>query len=399
MDPRFVESIYVLKDNERIGTLTRTAEGALFRYDVASTRAVSYTMPLSRNSYESRGVNLHPFFAGLLPEGLRLHALQASVKTSKDDLFSLLIASGPDTIGDISLSSLKDKPNQHQVEALGLDEISFEELFQKKVLLSGPKDNLAIAGVQPKISAAMISFPLRVAKKNKSYIVKLEPKDFPQIIQNEAFFMSLAKNCGIQTPHVQTVTDKEGKKALLIERFDRFYDVSKKVLRKIHQEDACQFLSRYPADKYRLTLSEICEGISQFGSTPLLDIAKLLKVTAFSYMIGNGDLHGKNISLYEDPETGYCTVSPAYDLLSTLVYGDSSMALSVEGRNDNIKLRDFINLGERFGVLAKITTKMLSILVNRVESSIPKLTSIGLSEKKRIHLEKTMMKRIKHLSA
>jgi hypothetical protein len=56
-------------------------------------------------------------------------------------------------------------------------------------------------------------------------------------------------------------------------------------------------------------------------------------------------------------------------------------------------------LGERFGVLAKITTKMLSILVNRVESSIPKLTSIGLSEKKRIHLEKTMMKRIKHLSA
>ena len=157
MDPRFVESVYVLKDNERIGTLTRTAEGALFRYDVAPTRAVSYTMPLSRNSYESRGVNLHPFFAGLLPEGLRLHALQASVKTSKDDLFSLLIASGPDTIGDISLSSLKDKPNQHQEEALGLDEISFEELFQKKVLLSGPKDNLAIAGVQPKISAAMIS--------------------------------------------------------------------------------------------------------------------------------------------------------------------------------------------------------------------------------------------------
>jgi serine/threonine-protein kinase HipA len=42
-----------------------------------------------------------PFFAGLLPEGARLVALITRLKTSAADEFSLLVAVGGDTIGDV----------------------------------------------------------------------------------------------------------------------------------------------------------------------------------------------------------------------------------------------------------------------------------------------------------
>ena len=44
-----------------------------------------------------------PFFAGLLPEGRRLDALQRAVKASADDEMTLLLAVGVDTTGDVQV--------------------------------------------------------------------------------------------------------------------------------------------------------------------------------------------------------------------------------------------------------------------------------------------------------
>ena len=80
--PTEVERADVWRESSRVGTLARTSHGSFFEYDE---------------------VNLPPFFAGLLPEGLRLRALVQRVKTSEDDLFSLLLAAGADTVGDLSV--------------------------------------------------------------------------------------------------------------------------------------------------------------------------------------------------------------------------------------------------------------------------------------------------------
>ena len=60
---------------------------------------------------------------------------------------------------------------------------------------------------------------------------------------------------------------------------------------------------------------------------------------AYSYLIGNGDLHARNVSLLVQPN-GRIVLAPAYDLLSTVPYGDRRLALKVEGRDDNVKRRD-----------------------------------------------------------
>ena len=42
-----------------------------------------------------------PFFAGLLPEGVRLGVVTSSTKTSADDHLTLLLAIGADTVGNV----------------------------------------------------------------------------------------------------------------------------------------------------------------------------------------------------------------------------------------------------------------------------------------------------------
>ena len=398
MDTKSVNIVHVFKGEQPIGTLERTSHGAVFTYAGlgAKPEGLCYTMPPARKTYDVSGYNLHPFFAGLLPEGLRLKALRTVVKTSEDDLFSLLLGSGGDTIGDISISQAEKAPSAIQSHAYEPSHVSFKELFQRSILADDPLEraaDLTVAGVQPKISAGMISFPVQVKMRRRFCILKLTPDEYPRLSENELFFTEMARDCGLEVPRCMLVRDRDGVAGLLLERFDRRFNKITRVHEKVHQEDACQFLNRYPADKYRISMREIAEGVVALSSAPIVEAARLLRLLAFSYLIANGDLHAKNISLLSDPVTSAVRLTPAYDLVATWPYGDRSMALSFEGRDDNFKARDFINFGKRFGVREPAMTRILSELTERSAPWIERLSEIGLSEKQTVDLKKIMVKR------
>lgn len=62
---------------------------------------VSLTMPLDKKEYEYQ--LFPPFFEGLLPEGIQLEALIRQTKTDKNDLLSILIITGKDLVGSITV--------------------------------------------------------------------------------------------------------------------------------------------------------------------------------------------------------------------------------------------------------------------------------------------------------
>lgn len=214
----------------------------------------------------------------------------------------------------------------------------------------------------------MITFPLKIAQKQKSYILKLNPKDKNTLIQNKHKCLKLAQKCGIKTNCSKIVFDKKNNAGLLIERFDRRYRDSHSHV-KIHQEDACQFLDRYPADKYRLSLKEICQGIQNLATAPLIEILKLIELYIFSYLIGNGDLHAKNISLQTDDKTKRVQLTPAYDLICTFLYNDQHMALKMDGRDDQFKRRHFVDFAKRFDINEKSVNKVINDLLNLLEKN------------------------------
>lgn len=62
---------------------------------------VSLTMPLDKKEYVYQ--NFPPFFEGLLPEGIQLDALVRQTKTDKNDFLSILIITGRDLVGSVTV--------------------------------------------------------------------------------------------------------------------------------------------------------------------------------------------------------------------------------------------------------------------------------------------------------
>jgi serine/threonine-protein kinase HipA len=401
------ESAVVLRGEVVAGHLHRTPHGAVFEYEPsfragphsAWDRGIAYRLPYGAARIETLGTNVHPFFAGLLPEGLRLEALVRRVKTSRDDLLSLLVDAGADCIGDISV--VRDAESSRMatpaVDTATLSTLRFADILEES-LAGKHGQEPTLPGVQEKVSAAMIALPLRARRGGGAYILKLNPPKMPRLVENEHFFLRMGRSSGLEVARAELVHDRDGAAGLLVERFDRV-TARREGVSKVHQEDACQFLDRYPGDKYVLSYADIARGISELGSAPIVDIAKFLRLLAFSYLVANGDLHAKNVSLQTVPGEGRVALTPAYDVLSSLPYGDRSMALSFDGRDDNLKRAGFVAFGERHGVRRAATEAMLDELCDVAPGWIARLDEIGLEARKTADLTRVMKKRRGDLAA
>jgi serine/threonine-protein kinase HipA len=244
--------------------------------------------------------------------------------------------------------------------------------------------------VQEKVSAQMVSFPLR------RHFVKLTPPRFPRLVENEAFFLAMASDCGLRVPEHELVSDRLGRSALLVQRFDRMMSPAGMV--RLEQEDSCQLLGRYPADKYRVRYLEVATALLAVTDFPTLDARQLVQVYAFSYLIGNGDLHAKNISVGGLAD-GEHRMTPNYDLLSTLAYvGNDRMALELEGKQDNLRRRHFLEFAGRVGVGPKAVARDLDRMCDVAPVWAAKVGVIGLDERRTRHLERELLRRRDHLA-
>ncbi|MCX7116948.1 MAG: HipA domain-containing protein [Legionellales bacterium] len=392
-DYKAINELEIYKKTTLAGVIRRTEDGCEFELNSAfrahaNEAYFSYCIAKDASKIVMQGDNLPPFFAGLLPEGRRLNALVDKIKTSKDDLFSIFSAVGSDCIGDIYASNLA---KAEFPPAKKLEEVNFYSLFEETIAPeSSLFDSKALAGVQEKISASMVSFPLKLTKTGKSYILKLNPGDKNNLIQNEFCCLQLAKQCGFTVAKAKLVYDKDKNIGLLVERFDRDYQ------ERIHQEDACQFLNRYPADKYRITVNQIADAIMLIANAPQLEILNLLSQIAFSYLICNGDLHAKNISL-QTLEDETITLTPLYDLISTAIYSDFNMAIKLDSRDDHMKRKVFTDFAERYQISVKAMNATLDKLLKRFTKYYPSLYTFEMTDKKKNLLDGMITKRISDL--
>ena len=142
------------------------------------------------------------------------------------------------------------------------------------------------------------------------------------------------------------------------------------------QEDACQVLGRYPADKYRVTTEAVIGALAGVCQAPSVAAFTLVKQAVFAYLTCNGDAHAKNFSVRRLPD-GEWRVTPAYDLPASHPDGDTTMALSVNGRRrEDIERGDFVALGEAVGLRARAVERALDELRGRVDLWLPDLDTL-----------------------
>lgn len=392
---RRVERAAVWKAGARAATLQRRSDAVVFAYDAGYVTSggapVATTLPLSDTPVVTHAAGaLPPFFAGLLPEGRRLSALRAAVKTSADDEFTLLLAVGADAVGDVQVvpDGLEAPAEvEPRVSAGDWSTTRFLDLYAASVGGEERIDRVAIPGVQDKVSARMIHVP--VARENDRFFLKLDPPEFPHLVANEAFFLDAARRSGIETAEAEVVRDADGHPGLLVRRFDRTTDATGRAI-ALAQEDGCQVLGRYPADKYRVGTEEVIEALAAVCPARPVAALTLLRHVAFAYLSCNGDAHAKNFSVRRLPD-GEWRVCPAYDLPSSYPYGDTTMALHVNARDrENIRRRDFLALGEAVGLRARAVERALDELCERVALWIDGLENLPFDAGKLLKLRRAI---------
>ena len=273
-------------------------------------------------------VRVPPFFSNLLPEGaLRTYlARRAGVRSERE--FPLLSALGHDLPGAVTITPIdrgrapSDEPPPTAVSRTS----------------SATPLRFSLAGVQLKLSALMeASGGLTVPAEGigGDWIVKLPSATFSRVPENEFAMMELARAVGLSVPEVRLVAldDIAGLPgdlarhldgpALAVRRFDRNAGGT-----SVHTEDFAQVFGLYPERKYeRASYRNVAEIL--LAETGREGVAEFVRRLVFSALIGNADMHLKNCSLIY-PDGRRASLSPAYDLVSTIAYiDDTDMALTL----------------------------------------------------------------------
>lgn len=352
-EPVFQADVY--KAGTRAASLIRTSTGVEFSYREEYLQtglpAVATTLPLTDIPVITPAGAVPPFFAGLLPEGRRLSSLRRRIKASADDELSLLVAVGLDTVGDVQIvrhGTEVVSPVQSEPVLSKPSNLHFSEFVSDEYHLDG----VGLAGVQDKVSGKTIAVP--VVHKGRETILKLSPPEYPYLVENEAYFLALSKRAGITSVDHSVIYDAEGTSGLLVSRFDRQPGGRPELL---PAEDGCQVLGLWPADKYNTTMSKVIMGLAQLCSAELAAVHTAFRQVVFALVTGNGDLHAKNLSvLFVD---GEWRMTPAYDLPSTLFYGDSTLALPIGGKRRDISRKALSVFAQELGLSERITQRII----------------------------------------
>src|ERR1700677_466897 len=394
---RLVNSADVYKASVLAGTLRRLHDRTEFSYlpdylDSAH-QAVAWSLPLRAEAFIAPAAAVPAFFAGLLPEGRRLTALRRTVGTSADDEFSLMLAVGGDTIGDVQVVPAGDTPTAitNPIVIGDFGEVVFADLFAQAI--GQRPDRIALPGVQDKISGQMMNMP--VQGRSAGYILKLNPPEFPHLVENEHFFFQAAARTRLKLAEVELVHDRTGQPGLLVRRFDRVQEDG--AVRLLAVEDACQVLGRWPGDKYVIPTEEAITGLARCCRAPGVAALELYRLLVFAYLSGNGDLHAKNLAIFHD-KRGEWRVTPAYDLPSSAVYCDRTMALAIGGKiRQQLSWAMLRTLGEAIGIPAKLAAQIIHEQVAAARTWTEELDNLPYDANRIRNLRRLVSARIKHI--
>lgn len=350
---------------------------------------VSVAMPMSSNAYPDKIVR--PFFHGLLPEGDARQMIAYDFDVAANDDFALLAQLGRDCAGALVVLPPDETPDETPAD--GTREPPIEMLDGPEIgrrLRALPVHPLgvtgtiraALPGIQPKLLLAshdgMWCSPDALHPSThilKPAIVELEPS-----VANEAFCMTLASRAGLAAAPT-SVADFDGVTVLISERYDRQRNADG-TTRRLHQEDTCQALSimtRVAREKYEAfggpSLRAIAKLLTQWGGSA----TDLLRHMTFSVLMGNADLHGKNLSLVHVGD-GTIALAPIYDVMCTTYYDghqgrralDTELGLFVADKTDilTVAIEDLVAEARSWGVRSAAARDTVSSLAADVAAAI-----------------------------
>ncbi|MBK8255804.1 MAG: type II toxin-antitoxin system HipA family toxin [Polyangiaceae bacterium] len=325
----------VLLGDLPVGRLS-ISHGTLTSFTFFEAYRTAYPRPVLGQLFEDdlRGKyvgkdRLPVWFSNLLPEGVLRTQVQADIGKKKKHEIEILRRLANDLPGAVRAISASTE-----------EEENADLVYTTEARTSGGTSQalrFSLAGVQLKFSVLRNDhggLTLPASGINGDWIVKLPDPRYSGVPINEYTMMTWARLAGLNVPEVtlESAANLENipstafareEPVFAIRRFDRGVAGT-----RFHIEDFAQIFGLYPDDKYLFRdYTAIAKVI--FAVAGAADLTEYLRRLVFMAAIGNADMHHKNWSLiYPDQCNGRLT--PAYDLLGTVVYPDVSNELALK---------------------------------------------------------------------
>lgn len=239
---------------------------------------------------------------------------------------------------------------------------------------------LSLPGVQDKLLLARSPsgrWHLPQDGAPSTHILKPEIRRLPGSVDNEVFCQTVAAHAGLDTAET-ALLEIDDQRVLVSTRFDRSFDAD--AVHRLHQEDASQALSVltvHPGRKYQPDpkgqpsfrgIAGVLDRWAQRGAREAL-----FDYMAVNVIVGNADLHGKNVSLLH--RDGEVSLAPAYDIMSTTALDQGlTTALGMYVGNAkslvSVGADDLISEGTTWGLRAAQLEAWLGGLIERLTGAV-----------------------------
>jgi len=274
-------------------------------------------------------------------------------------------------------------------------DVSAEVLDQ--IAIDNTNKGFTVPGVQKKLSLHLSQDEnprLTLVNYPTGYILKPQTEEYPALPELEQLVMQMAKASSIKTvPHaLLRLPSQQNAFAYITKRIDRASG------QMLAMEDFCQLDGRLTEDKYRGSYERCAKIVSKYSSAIGLDATELFLRIVFSFAVGNSDMHLKNFSLIETAEgNGDYVLSAAYDLLSTNIVipaDQEQLALTINGKKQNIRRKDFFKFAETVGITEKSAEKMIEKIINLKDKYIDMCRDSYIPDSMKTSLEALITERI-----
>ena len=256
--------------------------------------------------------------------------------------------------------------------------IDISEETLRQLATDSTTKGFTVPGVQKKLSLHLSPEDtprLTLVNYPTGYILKPQTEEYAALPEMEYLVMQMAQVAGIKTVPYG-----------LLHYSQTFAYITKRIDREngkmLAMEDFCQLDGRLTEDKYRGSYERCAKIVAAHSVSKELDLTELFLRIVFSFAVGNSDMHLKNFSLIERADSEYI-LSPAYDMLSTNVVlpeDREQLALTLNGKKQNIRRKDFFVFAEAIGIGKKSAEKMIEKLIKLRERFIAMCAASYLPE-------------------
>jgi len=360
-----MKNIEIFSNHQKCGELFFEKDTNEYGFNYTDDKyPISLIMPYKQATYTWKN-KLHPLFDMYMPEGYLFELFKNYLSKEYGYIDDYLIFS------HLCINIQSRLEFKSEIASTSFDTVDIEYILNNDTndtfttLVKTYMSKNAISGVQPKTIALVDN---KESIGCKEYIIKTWGDEYQELALNEYFCLKAVEKSGVEIPKIML---SKNNKFLLVQRFN--YDKDKNIF--LGFEEILGLFGKNKEEKYSGSYEQVAKLIYSVVTDKKKDMTIFYKIMVMNYLLKNGDAHLKNFGILYDNDFKNIWLSPAYDIVNTVVYFYKDRpALTMYGKKVWFGKKELIRFGVEYCYLSnKDANNFYEECINSLTQSIDEL--------------------------